>query len=119
LQATQTLVRQLLHVTTADSNDVPRDVVLLWPASFGLEDIGEGGGGMKVPPHRDVLLGQKMRDSHGTLYSSAAWRKTCCSARLRTDLIVAPGMGCVQHLGGNLDSSVTHCAIMTDRQVRQ
>lgn len=50
-------------------------------------------------------LGQKMRCSQGVLYCCTDLRKSCWSSRTSNDFIVVPGMGCVQHLGGILDSS--------------
>jgi hypothetical protein len=65
------------------------------------------------------VLGQKIRASHGVLYCKTALRKTLCSSRLSTVLIIGPGMGWVQHLGGILDSSVVDWLIMTVRQAWQ
>lgn len=64
-------------------------------------------------------LGQKMRDSQGVLYCRTALRKACCSSRVRMVLMMALGMGWVQHLGGILDSSVVDWLTMTARQFWQ
>ena len=66
-----------------------------------------------------VELGQNILVSHGVLYCVTALRKLCCSSRLMTVLMMVLGRGCVQHLGGILDSSAMACLVMTARHSPQ
>jgi len=53
------------------------------------------------------------------LYCNTAFKNACCSSRVNTVFMTAPGIGCVQHLGGILDSSTVDCEIMTAKQCWQ
>jgi hypothetical protein len=64
-------------------------------------------------------LEQKMRVSQGVLNWRTAFRNLVCSSRESVGLMIALGMGCVQHRGGILDSSVEAWLIMIPKQPEQ
>lgn len=64
-------------------------------------------------------LGQKIRSSHGVENCKTLFRNVCCSSRVKTDLIVAPGIGFPQHFGGMFDSSDDACLMRTRRHLSQ
>ena len=73
-------------------------------------------GGMNSPQSG---LGQNILACHGVLNCTTALRNVCWFSRVRMDWTMLPGMGCVQHRGGILDSSVVAWLTMTLRQCAQ